>query len=85
MGGDNASEAEFSHLKRSLRRVNKVGRMTPSKSHIIPLAMQKILDSPDLETILNAMALYRHARMSKLGCDLKKMGNVSDDNEWLMI
>ena len=47
--------------------------------------MQKILDSPDLETILNAMALYRHARMSKLGCDLKKMGNVSDDNEWLMI
>ena len=85
LGGDNASEAEFSRLKRSLRRVNKVGRMTPSNSHIIPLAMQKILDSPGLETILNAMALYRHARMSKVGCDPKKIGNVSHDNEWLMI
>ena len=85
LGGDNASEAEFSRLKRSLRRVNKVGRMTSSNSHIIPLAMQKILDSPGLETILKAMALYRHARMSKVGCDPKKIVNVSHDNEWLMI
>ena len=38
-GGDNYSEAEFSRFKRSLRRVNKVGRMMPSQSHIIPLAM----------------------------------------------
>ena len=85
LGGDNASEAEFSRLKRSLRRVNKVGRMTPSNSHIIPLAMQKISDSPGLETILKAMALYRHARMSKVGYDPKKIGNGSHDNEWLMI
>ena len=47
--------------------------------------MQKILDSPDLETILNAIGLYRHASMSKLGCDPKRIGNVSDDNEWLVI
>ena len=85
LGGDNASEAEFSRLKRSLRRVNKVGRMTPSNSHIIPLAMQKISDSPGLETILKAMALYRHARMSKVGCDPQNFGNVSHDNDWLMI
>ena len=85
LGGHNASEAEFSRLKKSLRRVNKVGRMTPSNSHIIPLAMQKILDSPGLETILKAMALYRRARMSKVGCDPQNFGNVSHDNDWLMI
>ena len=79
------AKQSFKRLKRSLRHVNKVGRMTPSNSHIIPLAMQKILDSPGLETILNAMALYRHARMSKVGCDPKSFGNVSHDNEWLMI
>ena len=50
VGGDNSSEAEFSRVKRSLRRVNQIGRMQPSQSHIIPLAMQKILDSPGLET-----------------------------------
>ena len=85
VGGDNYSEAEFSRVKRSLRRVNKVGRMLPSQSHIIPLAMQKKLDSPGLETLLQAMAFYRQARMSQVGCDPKKIGQVSDDNAWLKI
>ena len=85
MGGDNSSEAEFSRVKRSLRRVNQIGRMQPSQSHIIPLAMQKLLDSPGLETVLQAMAFYRQARMSQVGCDPKKIGKVSDDNAWLKI
>ena len=85
VGGDNYSEAEFSRVKRSLRRVNKVGRMMPSQSRIIPLAMQKKLDSPGLETLLQAMAFYRQARMSQVGCDPKKFGKVSDDNAWLKI
>ena len=53
--------------------------------HIIPLAMQKKLDSPGLETLLQAMAFYRQARMSQVGCDPKKIGKVSDDNAWLKI
>ena len=85
VGGDNSSEAEFSRVKRSLRRVNQIGRMQPFQSHIIPLAMQKILDSPGLETVLQAMAFYRQARMSQVGCDPKKLGKVSDDNAWLKI
>ena len=85
VGGDNSSEAEFSRVKRSLRRVNQIGRMQPSQSHIIPLAMQKLLDSPGLETVLQAMAFYRQARMSQVGCDPKKFGKVSDDNAWLKI
>ena len=85
VGGDNSSEAEFSRVKRSLRRVNQIGRMQPSQSHIIPLAMQKLLDSPGLETVLQAMAFYRQARMSQVACDPKKFGKVSDDNAWLKI
>ena len=65
VGGDNASKAEFSRLKRSLQRVSKVGRMTPSKSHIIPLAKQKHLDSSGLDTILKAMAFYPHDAIPK--------------------
>ena len=88
VGGGNYSEAEFSRVKRSLRRANKVGRMMPSQSHIIPLAVwqcKKKLDSPGLETLLQAMAFYRQARMSQVGCDPKKFGKVSDDNAWLKI
>ena len=78
-------QVEFSRVKRSLRRVNRIGRMQPSQSHIIPLAMQKLLDSPGLETVLQAMAFYRQSRMSQIGCDPKKFGKVSDDNAWLKI
>ena len=38
VGGDNFSETDFSRLKRSLRRVNKVGRMSPKMGHVDPLA-----------------------------------------------
>jgi serine/threonine protein kinase HipA of HipAB toxin-antitoxin module len=51
VGGGNYSEAEFSRVKRSLRRANKVGRMMPSQSHIIPLAMQKKLESRIRNTV----------------------------------
>ena len=54
-------------------------------THTLPLAMQKILNSPGLETVLQAMAFYRQARMSQVGCDPKKFGKVSDDNAWLKI
>ena len=74
VGGDNYSEAEFSRVKRSLRRVNKGGRMMPSQSHINSFGNAKKMDSPGLETLLQAMAFYRRARMSQVGCDPKKLG-----------
>ena len=41
-----------------LRRVNNFGRLAPSKSHVDPLAMQRLLDKPGLEAVLQAMQFY---------------------------
>ena len=32
--------------------------IAPSKSHVDPLAMQRLLDKPGLETVLQAMQFY---------------------------
>ena len=83
LGGDNFSEAEFSRVKRGLRRVNKIGRLAPSKSHVDPLAMQRLLDKPGLETVLEAMQFYRSKRMGHIGWSPAAFGVLKDDNSWL--
>ena len=83
LGGDNFSEAEFSRLKRSLRRVNKIGRMSPKRAHIDPLAMQALLDAPGLMTVLNAMSLYRQDRVHSLGANPMHFGDLVHDKSWL--
>ena len=83
LGGDDFSEAEFSRVKRGLRRVNKVGRLAPSKSHVDPLAMQRLLDKPGLETVLEAMQFYRSKRMGHIGWSPAAFGILKDDNSWL--
>ena len=83
LGGDNFSDAEFSRLKRGLRRVNEVGRLAPAKSHVDPLAMQRLLDKPGLETVLAAMQFYRSKRMGHIGYDPACFGSLKDHNAWL--
>lgn len=85
LGGDNFSEAEFSRVKRGLRRVNQVGRLAPGKSHLDPLAMQRLLDKPGLETVLEAMQFYRSKRMGHTGYDPACFGSLKDDNAWLWL
>ena len=70
-------------VKRRLRRVNKVGRLAPSKSHVDPLAMQRPLDKPGLETVLEAMQFYRSKRMGHVGWSPAAFGILKDDNSWL--
>lgn len=82
LDGDNFSEAEFSRVKRGLRRVNKV-RLAPAKSHVDPLAMQRLLDKPGLETVLEAMQFYRSKRMGHIGWSPHAFGNLKDDHSWL--
>lgn len=85
LGGDNFSEAEFSRVKCGLRSVNKVGRLAPSKSHVDPLAMQRLLEKPGLETVLEAMQFYRSKRMGHIGWSPAAFGSLKDDHSWLWL
>ena len=69
--------------KHGVRRVNKVGRLAPSKSHVDPLAMQRLFDKPGLETVLEAMQFFCSKRMGHIGYTPAAFGNLKDDHLWL--
>ena len=68
-----------------LRRVNKLGRLAPSKSHVDPLAMQRLLDEPGFEALLEAMQFYRSKRMGQLDWSPAAFGVLRGDNSWLNV
>ena len=51
-----------------------------SKSHVDPLAMQRLLDKPGFETVLEAMQFYRPKRMGHIGWSPAAFGNLKDDH-----
>ena len=66
-------------------RGNKLGRLAPSKSHVDPLAMQRLLDKPGFETLLEAMQFYRSKRMGQLDWSPAAFGVLRGDNSWLNV
>ena len=50
VAGDNDAESEFSRSKNQLRRIGKLGRMSPKTSHIDVLAVRRLLEKPGLAT-----------------------------------
>ena len=79
------SEAEFSRVKRGLRRVNKVALSACQVSRGSIGNAETFRDKPGLETILEAMQFYRSKRMGHIGYDPACFGSLKDDNAWLWL
>ena len=83
VGGDNEAESAFSSIKRALRRQNQLGRSAPKQMHVVALAAKYNSRLPGLDSILNALAEYRAARASRIGCAPRAYLNIDEDKQWL--
>ena len=81
--GDNAAESEFARSKNQLRRIGKLGRMSPKTSHIDVLAVRRLLERPGLATCVAALARYRKSRAGQLGHAPGDAYDITKDHEWL--
>ena len=84
VAGDNEAEAEFSRIKRSLRRSNQFGRTSPKYAHIVPLAHKRLNDNGGLNTVLHSVATYRNLRFNHIGWKPSMRCDVHVDKEWLL-
>lgn len=84
VAGDNEAEAEFSRIKRSLRRSNQFGRTSPKYAHILPLAHKRLSDNGGLNTVLQSVATYRNARFNHLGWKPSMWCDVAVDKDWIL-
>ena len=81
VAGDNAAESAFARSKNQLRRIGKLGRMSPKTSHIDVLAVRRLLEKPRLAT-----CIARKSRAGQLGHapgDAYDSYDITKDKEWL--
>ena len=83
VAGDNAAESEFARSKNQLRRIGKLGRMSPKTSHIDVLAVRRLLERPGLATCVAALARYRKSRAGQLGHAPGDAYDITKDHTWL--
>lgn len=83
VAGDNAAESEFARSKNQLRRIGKLGRMSPKTSHIDVLAVRRLLERPGLATCVAALARYRKSRAGQLGHAPGDAYDITKDHAWL--
>ena len=83
VAGDNAAESEFARSKNQLRRIGKLGRMSPKSSHIDVLAVRRLLEKPGFATCIAALARYRKSRAGQLGHAPGHAYDITKDHKWL--
>ena len=84
VGGDNQCESQIAVGKNQLRRLNALGRMAPRTAHTTLLSARRLLRKPRLKTILEALRLYRTARVDLLGCEPAHFFDATKhDSNWL--
>ena len=76
-------KSEFSRSKNQLRRIGKLGRMSPKTSHIDVLAVRRLLEKPGLVTCIAALARYRKSRAGQLGHAPGDTYDIAKDKESL--
>ena len=76
-------KSEFSRSKKQLRRIGKLGRMSPKTSHIHVLAVRRLLEKPGLATCIAALARYRKSRAGQLGHAPGDEYDITKDKESL--
>ena len=52
-------------------------------AHVDQLSAMRLLEAPGLQNLLEACALLRKSRCSKLGCAPKRYMDLSQDKAWL--
>ena len=68
-------------FKNQLRRIGKLGRMSPKTSHIDVLAVRRLLEKPGLATCIAALARYRKSRAGQLGHAPGDAYDITKDKE----
>ena len=62
--GDQGAESAFAHIKNTMRRLGNIGRFktqNATRKNIETLAAAALLRKPGVDTVLDALATYRHA------------------------
>ena len=81
---DNAAEPKFARSKNQLRRIGKLGRMSPKTSHIDDvLAVRRLPEKPGLATCIAALARYRKSGAWQLGHAPGDAYDITKHKEWL--
>ncbi|OLP83660.1 hypothetical protein AK812_SmicGene35560 [Symbiodinium microadriaticum] len=85
VGGDNKAEAQFSAVKRIMRKQNLLGRTSPKMIDYAVLATQRLRRQPGYWTVLKALAVYRRDRVHELGHAPHEFLEPAKDIGWLKL
>ena len=79
------AESQFAAVKRIMRKQNTLGRTCPREVDCMVLSTQRLREHPGLMTVVQALAVYRQARMKPLGHGPRDFLNSDTDSAWLKL
>jgi hypothetical protein len=81
LAGDQAAEGLFGTVNNQMRRCNLTGRRNTKRAHINFLSSARLWIKPGLDSVLEAMSIYRRGIQDKI--DPKKAYGKNVDTKWL--